>query len=450
MRLGMRRDSSSSPRRTGSTAIPHPRMPGAMDGPTDPSSPILPSPTLAGLPDDALGALLDVCDVRAVGRIALTSRRLAEVVSRPTTWRAHLLRLMGVPPGREAVVEEELEGGGDGGAGGVRSMVRAAVRLGWTTADLEARRRASNRAGSSRELVGVEVSGYCFKRDASISIDSVGWNKYQVGTNEDSRGWENFCATFDPRRIPCRYEAGASHAPVLRRRRDGGRVAIRMSSTSYFECRLVRRARAPRRVNVTPCVAIGLCNGDFECRGNQPGWTNEGLAYHGDDGHIYHGSGSGLSYGPTFGGGDVVGCGLHNPSGSVFFTKNGSLIGTAFAVRPEDPYDFSQGIRPVIGLDSQEYTVIVNFGSDEPFRLDVGLAEQLYSAHPPRWRNSSKKRALDNSQTAPLNAARTFQEAVHFHPWTKDFAPGFTARITIQTGFDSSSSDSDYLFPHHY
>ena len=46
--------------------------------------------------------------------------------------------------------------------------------------------------------------------------------------------------------------------------------------------------------------------------------------------------------------------------------------------------------------------------------------------------------------------AATFQEAVHFHPWTKDFAPGFTARITIQTGFDSSSSDSDYLFPHHY
>lgn len=35
--------------------------------------------------------------------------------------------------------------------------------------------------------------------------------------------------------------------------------------------------------------------------GKQPGWTSNSWGYHGDDGHIFHGSGQGRPYGPTFG-----------------------------------------------------------------------------------------------------------------------------------------------------
>lgn len=43
------------------------------------------------------------------------------------------------------------------------------------------------------------------------------------------------------------------------------------------------------------------------------------VGWHGDDGHKFHRSGRGAAYGPAFGPGDVVGCGL-DFSGMVFRT----------------------------------------------------------------------------------------------------------------------------------
>jgi len=59
-----------------------------------------------------------------------------------------------------------------------------------------------------------------------------------------------------------------------------------------------------------------------------PGWAKGSWAYHGDDGALFIESGQGISYGPTYGSGDVIGCGVDLHKNEMFFTKNGEHVGT--------------------------------------------------------------------------------------------------------------------------
>ena len=65
-------------------------------------------------------------------------------------------------------------------------------------------------------------------------------------------------------------------------------------------------------------------------------------------------------YGPQFGTGDVVGCGV--VGGSCFFTKNGDFLGVAFRGVPG-------GLYPKAGL-FEGVTVEANFG-ESAFRFDL-------------------------------------------------------------------------------
>ena len=52
---------------------------------------------------------------------------------------------------------------------------------------------------------------------------------------------------------------------------------------------------------------------------------------------------------------------------SVFFTKNGNLIGTAYIINTE-PRTYRQ-LYPSIGLDSKEFTVHASFGAGQTLSL---------------------------------------------------------------------------------
>jgi hypothetical protein len=58
-----------------------------------------------------------------------------------------------------------------------------------------------------------------------------------------------------------------------------------------------------------------------------PGWKEFTWGYHSDDGKIYAEHIYGRRYGPEFGKGDIVGCGVDWQSEAYFFTLNGQFLG---------------------------------------------------------------------------------------------------------------------------
>ena len=120
------------------------------------------------------------------------------------------------------------------------------------------------------------------------------------------------------------------------------------------------------------CVSVGLATSSFPLVGKQPGWDRRSYGYHGDDGAVFHGSGvGGKNYGPTFGVGDVVGCGLDYRDGSVFFTKNGRFLGVhpATLSAPGEEHNGLLGEwYGVVGLDSGS---VVRVSVAGPWVFDV-------------------------------------------------------------------------------
>eukprot|EP00592_Proboscia_alata_P016923 CAMPEP_0194395138 /NCGR_PEP_ID=MMETSP0174-20130528/124252_1 /TAXON_ID=216777 /ORGANISM="Proboscia alata, Strain PI-D3" /LENGTH=984 /DNA_ID=CAMNT_0039191031 /DNA_START=167 /DNA_END=3121 /DNA_ORIENTATION=+ len=114
------------------------------------------------------------------------------------------------------------------------------------------------------------------------------------------------------------------------------------------------------------CVAIGLSKINFNTDKKMPGWDNLSYGYHGDDGGIFHGDGDMLRrFGPNFGVGDTVGCGIDYANRGIFFTHNGVFLGYAWINA-----DLGQSLYPTIGIDTRCF-VSANFG-DRPFEFDLG------------------------------------------------------------------------------
>ena len=62
-----------------------------------------------------------------------------------------------------------------------------------------------------------------------------------------------------------------------------------------------------------------------------PGWPGNGApswGYHGDDGKKFANNSnySGKKYNEGYGPGDTVGCGVNFTDGTIFYTKNGTLL----------------------------------------------------------------------------------------------------------------------------
>lgn len=73
-------------------------------------------------------------------------------------------------------------------------------------------------------------------------------------------------------------------------------------------------------------VAVGF-SGAKVSLDRLPGWEPDSWAYHGDDGKSYCCQMTGKNYGPHFGVGDTVGCGINFRTSTAFFTKNGVDLG---------------------------------------------------------------------------------------------------------------------------
>lgn len=121
-----------------------------------------------------------------------------------------------------------------------------------------------------------------------------------------------------------------------------------------------------------------------------PGWEQESWAYHGDDGKSFFGEsqGQGRPYGPMFGVGDTVGCGMNFSTGEAFFTKNGTFLGMQdlLLLKDKPQLTITLGIAfhdlqtaqlyPSVGMKKQPPVHLkANFGQ-EPFVFDIdGMVE---------------------------------------------------------------------------
>lgn len=190
--------------------------------------------------------------------------------------------------------------------------------------------------------------------------------------------------------------------------KSGGEQVLQVTPrlVSYFEVSILeapavsedgKRTVAPSLLTVpgtgsssTPeCVAVGLASQEFALHTRMPGWDPHSFGYHGDDGGIFHAAGSMLQhYGPTYGVGDVVGCGIDYLNGRIFYTLNGKFLGAAFSKLSPDV--LQQDWFPVVGLDSN-CLVQCNFGCDRPFCFDLSkmiqeqkesLVEGVTTVHP--------------------------------------------------------------------
>lgn len=128
------------------------------------------------------------------------------------------------------------------------------------------------------------------------------------------------------------------------------------TSAYYFEVRILHGHHG--------CMGVGLTkrNGDLS---RMPGWDAGCYGYHGDDGNFFTSSGTGKAYGPKFGTGDVIGCGIDTVQNTVFFTKNGKHLGIAFQGKTNDV----RGLYPTVGLKTPGMKLHLNLGYT-PFMFD--------------------------------------------------------------------------------
>ncbi|KAF7367389.1 Ran-binding protein [Mycena sanguinolenta] len=141
-------------------------------------------------------------------------------------------------------------------------------------------------------------------------------------------------------------------------------------------------------------ISIGFAGKDVRLS-RLPGWEQNSWGYHGDDGCSFAAEKNGTPFGPTFGTGDTIGCGIDFSTYQAFFTKNGTLIGSAFK-----DVGKSTDLYPSIGLRHSGEAVRVNFGQD-PFKFDIE-----YHVHQQRLQTWS------NILTTPINPALIAEEGI--------------------------------------
>lgn len=125
----------------------------------------------------------------------------------------------------------------------------------------------------------------------------------------------------------------------------------------YFEVEITNKGR-------DGYIGIGLSQNDVKLD-RLPGWEPHSYGYHGDDGHVFNGRGTGRPYGPTYTTGDWIGIIFNRIDSTISFTKRGFKLGVAFKNVPE------KALYPTVGFRTPDEEIVVNFGQDlirKPFK----------------------------------------------------------------------------------
>ena len=118
-------------------------------------------------------------------------------------------------------------------------------------------------------------------------------------------------------------------------------------------------------------IAVGAVPKDYSIE-HAPGWSENSVGYHTDNGELYHSSGRGKVFGPVPREGDTVGCGVslipnNTKSCVVFFTHNSIEVGRVRTALPEG------GLYPAVAPTSKQDKVSVVF--TETFKPKVSRSE---------------------------------------------------------------------------
>ncbi|KAK6793408.1 hypothetical protein RDI58_006861 [Solanum bulbocastanum] len=154
-------------------------------------------------------------------------------------------------------------------------------------------------------------------------------------------------------------------------------------------------------------IAIGFTTPGFKLR-RQPGWESNSYGYHGDDGLLYRGQGKGEAFGPAYSTGDTVGGGINYASQELFFTKNGTVVGTVFK-------DVKGPLFPTVAVHSQHEVVTVNFGKHS-FVFDL----KAYEAQE-RAKQHSTIEKLSIPQNASYGIVRAYLQHYGYEDTLKTF-----------------------------
>ena len=178
---------------------------------------------------------------------------------------------------------------------------------------------------SSRESPRPPPISFCRSRRSGVQPTStMAWNYHPMG------------ATCDTRFLPINTTMKQRRCAPTTRCHPNAEFTI----TRYESNPSRRKGRNLRRYEdidviwtawlISGCRMIGIGFSSPKASVERlPGWEQESWAYHGDDGKSFFGEsqGQGRPYGPVFGAGDTVGCGVNFSAGSAFFTKNGHFLG---------------------------------------------------------------------------------------------------------------------------
>ncbi|CAM9107710.1 unnamed protein product, partial [Ectocarpus fasciculatus] len=148
--------------------------------------------------------------------------------------------------------------------------------------------------------------------------------------------------------VACTFARGVTYACTPAGAALPG-VAPSSNSGNYFEVTVMNPGEKTT-------IGIGLADPDvFPATKQMPGWIDHSYGYHGDDGRLF-GRAKTDSIWPTWVDGDVIGCGFDPVRGSIWYTRNGELLGDGFV-----PV-YESNLVPVVGFHSNGESVRINFG----------------------------------------------------------------------------------------